>query len=115
MLPCQSNFTSVRVNIVTDAFNSYKKIFFTLSPERANILPVCAGGPTVKTHGKSGMIEITTFQKLLYKLFFITLIIFISFRSSHRRCSVRKKILRNFANFTEKHLYQGLLFNKVAG
>ena len=38
-----------------------------------------------------------------------------SFRSSHRRCSVKKGVLRNFAKFTGKHLCQGLLFNKVAG
>ena len=37
------------------------------------------------------------------------------FRSSHRRCSVRKGVLRNFAKFTGKHLCQGFLFNKVAG
>ena len=29
-------------------------------------------------------------------------------RSSHRRCSVRKDVLRNFAKFTGKHLCQGL-------
>ena len=33
-----------------------------------------------------------------------------------RRCSVRKGVLRNFAKkFTEKHLCQSLVFNKVAG
>ena len=37
------------------------------------------------------------------------------YRSSHRRCSVRKGVLRNFAKFTEKHLYQSLFFNKFAG
>ena len=36
-------------------------------------------------------------------------------RSSHRSCSVRKGVLRNFAKLTEKHLYQSLFFNKVAG
>ena len=36
-------------------------------------------------------------------------------RSSHRRCSVRKGVLRNFAKFTGKHLCQSLFFNKVAG
>ena len=36
-------------------------------------------------------------------------------RSSHRRCSVRKGVLRNFAKFTGKRLCQGLFFNKVAG
>ena len=34
--------------------------------------------------------------------------------SSHRRCSVRKGILRNFAKFTGKHLCKSLFFNKVA-
>ena len=29
--------------------------------------------------------------------------------------SVRKGVLRNFANFTGKYLRQGLFFNKVAG
>ena len=36
-------------------------------------------------------------------------------RSSHRRCSVRNGVLRNFANFTGKHLCQSLFFNKVTG
>ena len=32
-----------------------------------------------------------------------------------RRCFVKKGVLRNFAKFTGKHLYQILFFNKVAG
>ena len=36
-------------------------------------------------------------------------------RSSHRRCSVRKDVLKNFAKFTGKHLCQSLFFNRVAG
>ena len=39
----------------------------------------------------------------------------VPFRSSHHRCSVRKGVLRNFAKFTGKHLWQSLFFNKVAG
>ena len=35
-----------------------------------------------------------------------------SARSNPWRCSVRKRLLRNFAKFTEKHLCQGLFFNK---
>ena len=35
--------------------------------------------------------------------------------SSHQRCSVRKGVLRNFVNFTGKHLWQSLFFNKIAG
>ena len=38
-----------------------------------------------------------------------------SFRSSHRKCSVRNGVLRNLAKFKEKHLCQSLFFNKVAG
>ena len=36
-------------------------------------------------------------------------------RSSHRRCSVKKGVVRNFATFTGQHLCQSLFFNKVAG
>ena len=36
-------------------------------------------------------------------------------RSSHRRCSVKKGVLKNFTKFTGKHLFQSLLFNNVAG
>ena len=39
---------------------------------------------------------------------------FLERRSSHRRCSVKKGVLRNFAKFTGKHLCQSLFFNKVA-
>ena len=35
-------------------------------------------------------------------------------RSSHRKCSVRKDVLRNFAKSIGKHLCQSLFFNKVA-
>ena len=36
-------------------------------------------------------------------------------QNSHRRCSIKKDVLRNFAKFTGEHLYQSLFFNKVAG
>ena len=38
----------------------------------------------------------------------------INSRSSHRSCSVRKSVLRNFAKFTRKHPFQSLYVNKVA-
>ena len=37
------------------------------------------------------------------------------FRSSHRKCSVKKGALRNFVKLTGKDLCQSLFFNKVAG
>ena len=37
----------------------------------------------------------------------------IIYRSSHRRCSVRKGFLRNCAKVTGKYLCQSLYFNKV--
>ena len=37
------------------------------------------------------------------------------FRSSHRRCFVKRVVYRNFAKFTGKHLCQRFFFNKVAG
>ena len=35
-----------------------------------------------------------------------------SFRSSHRRCSIKKGVFRSFAKLTGKHLCQRLFFNK---
>ena len=37
------------------------------------------------------------------------------YRSSHRSCSVKKGVLKNFANFIGKHPCWSLFFNKVAG
>ena len=37
----------------------------------------------------------------------------IIFRSSHRRCSVRKSVLKNVAKFTRKRLCQSLFFIKL--
>ena len=36
-------------------------------------------------------------------------------RNSQRRCSMKKVVIKNFAKFTGKHLYQSLFFNKVVG
>ena len=36
-------------------------------------------------------------------------------RSCHKRCSVKKDVLKNFTKLTGKHLCQSLFFNKVAG
>ena len=44
----------------------------------------------------------------------IGLLMFVNSRSSHRRCSVKKCILKNFPKFTGKHLCWSLFFNKVA-
>ena len=38
-----------------------------------------------------------------------------SYRSSRPEVFCEKGVLRNFAKFTGKHLYQSLFFNKVAG
>ena len=36
-------------------------------------------------------------------------------KSSHRRCSIKRGVLRNFAKFAEKLMCQSLFYNKVAG
>ena len=36
-------------------------------------------------------------------------------RSSHRKCSMKKGVHKNFAKFTGKHLCQSLFFKNVAG
>ena len=52
------------------------------------------------------------------KLIFYLNLIHLGFRnytipSSHRKFSVKKGVLRNFENFTGKHLFQSFFFNKV--
>ena len=62
-------------------------------------------------------------QETIYRkdLFYFTVFIvyftccFCIFRSSHRRCSGKKGVLRNFAKLTKKHLCQRFFFNKCAG
>ena len=44
--------------------------------------------------------------------FYITLIHWTD-RSSHQGCSMQKGVLRNLTNFTGKHLWQSLFFNKA--
>ena len=36
-----------------------------------------------------------------------------NWRSSHRRCSIKKDIIKDFAKFTGKHLRWSIFFNKV--
>ena len=36
-----------------------------------------------------------------------------TYRGRNRRCSIKKDVLENFAEFTWKHLYRSLFFNKV--
>ena len=48
------------------------------------------------------------FYDICNSLFYFT-------RSSHQRCSKKKSVLKNSINFTGKHLYQSLFFNKVMG
>ena len=79
------------------------KMFYGKSPFRVKFL--------------ESMLILTKSDLILYSCFVITLRCFetVCLRSSHRMCSVRKGVLRNFAKFTENHLCQSLFFNKVAG
>ena len=49
----------------------------------------------------------------LFKLLF-TFDLHLLYRSSHRRCSIKKGVLKNFTKFTGNHMCQNLFFNKVA-
>ena len=46
---------------------------------------------------------------------FVAIYLAANTRSSHKKCSKKKGVLRNFTKFTGKHLCQSLFFNKVAG
>ena len=70
------------------------KLVLLYSEEQPNL--------NLETEGKISQ-AVTNFLKHCY------------FRSSHLRCSVKKGVLRNFAKFAGKHLWQRFFFNKVAG
>ena len=57
------------------------------------------------THIQSQALSHILYRKTYYHLY----------RSSHRRCSVRKSVLRNFAKSTGKYLCQSFFFNKIEG
>ena len=57
--------------------------------------------------------QLTCVKKISFQCY--RLYNFLSFRSSHCKCSARKDILRTFAKFTRKNMWQSLFFNKVAG
>ena len=54
-------------------------------------------------------------QYLYHKVVLIRIIQPLNYGSSHRMCSVKKGVLRNFVKFSGKHLCQRLFFNKVEG
>ena len=61
---------------------------------------------------------INTLQKGLKQIAHIfRYFIYIStnYRTSHRRCSIKKGVLKNFTKFTGRLLCQSLFFNQVAG
>ena len=69
---------------------------------------------------KSGSVSEVIFTRKVYnkKLWpssYIIAIIHITCRGSHRRCSVKKSILKNSTKLTGKHLCWNFFFNKVAG
>ena len=79
--------------------------------------------PLTNQAQKNYWYEILKIQLMLFYFLFHFIFLFccwlkiaccneVSFRSSHRRYSVRKGVLRNFAKFTGKHLRQSLLIKK---
>ena len=101
-LLCPKNFLVTRLHLAFNfawniyPFNwvSYKKLIKSVNKKFCFYkIRVEAWKPSMKW---------TTYRVLLH-------------RSSHRRCSVRKDVLKSLAKFTGKHLRQSLFFNKVAG
>ena len=60
------------------------------------------------------LLRVTFLSKITEALIFINPKIR-KYRSSRSEVFGKEGVLKNFANFTEKHLCQSLFFNKVAG
>ena len=70
---------------------------------------ICIIKKNVKnTHG--GVLLLVKLQAEVTKQYLHTVV-----RSTHRRCSVEKGVLKKFTKFTGKYQCQSLFFNKVAG
>ena len=96
---------------------------------RKGVLKICSSftGEIALWHGCSPVnllhiLRKSFFKKISGRLYLHTdpfsdrSITFITiFGSSHRRCSIRKSALRNFAKFTEKTCARVTFLNKVAG
>ena len=79
--------------------------------------PPCNIKATLDNVTLSGLSNKPTCFKYLENLSGIDIILMnsrhIIIRSSDRRCSIKKGVLRNFVKFTGKHLRQSLYFIKV--
>ena len=64
----------------------------------------------VSLQNSSKIDRIVKYREVIFRIIYITK--YADFRSRHRRCSIRKGVLRNFAKFTGKHLCQSLLLKK---
>ena len=69
-----------------------------------------------ETYWKTTVLDICTYSNLgknhCVSVCFYKTYSFTAYRSSYRKCSVKKGILKNFAKFTEKHLWQSVLLKK---
>ena len=59
-------------------------------------------------------VPLSNFQKILHAEVSLKRV-YVQNRSCDRSCSMKKSVLRNFAEFTRKHLCHSLFLNKVAG
>ena len=59
-------------------------------------------------------VPLSNFQKILHAEVSLKRVC-VQNRSCDRSCSMKKSVLRNFAEFTRKHLCQSHFFNKVTG
>ena len=59
-------------------------------------------------------VPLSNFQKILHAEVSLKRVC-VQNRSCDRSCSMKKSVLRNFAEFTRKHLCHSLFLNKVAG
>ena len=91
---------------------------FPASSKFANVTLVFKQGSGNLRENKRPISILTIISKTFGKLIYGQLLnhfdnILAKFRGSHRRCSVRKSVLRNFTKFTGKHLRQSTFLNKV--
>ena len=107
-----------------EAFMKVQSKFFKeeqpwLPSNKTSLQPISKSCISINTLAHLALLFNNYYGSFVFLFFFffnsITLSQFHVPEAVAERCSVKKGVLRNFANFTGKHLCQRLFFNEVAG
>ena len=112
----------ISMSLLSDRYNCFRKALMIFHNHKKLRNRGCLSNISHSTTWKK---ENKFESKKKKKIFFFSKIISLNYlellkysiqhKTSHRNCSMKKSVIKNFTKFTGKHLYQSLFFNNVAG